>query len=564
MMNITLKTEMEFSLLALPLDLLGEISRFLTAVDVINVKFVCRLIKSKMERGGLASFIIADYDWAPKSTTWLNPIINSRLTELNITCRTKPHIPLGVACQLPSSMRRLSLNFEGSMGFFFEPLPTTPGVTKSLKESYKLMNMDSYFPNLAHLSLIDKALSWKLMDNEPPMHSSAAELSSFISHLPPSLSHLELAPFPSLNGVVSDLPRLISFHLHNTPQLHQIDLPSSLTALHITAGSFIPHIAFQELSCLKELVYNVTATLDPNLPDTLEILRFLAGYFVSPLPFPKGLTEVDFGQISNPEEISVLLPSTLQKLTMDTTIVFDLGKLPRSLKVLCTGSMASNRFRLGFSDNSLQLLPPGLESLVLVGRQRITHECWFYLPKTLRILKIPDHSVNSAFIKLIPHDISEIAIGLLLFSFKEGIALIEDTPLHMEIPKSLENSLLSKLVPKHVIFTLKRSECDLKDSSATLLPPDLTSLTILGSQVGITDEFVRFLPRKLAILRMPNQMNFTSRIISLLPKTLHTLELDGHGIPDDIILPPNITSTTFTSSASSVEQRRQIVNKAPK
>ena len=252
---------------------------------------------------------------------------------------------------------------------------------------------------------------------------------------------------------------------------------------------------------------------------------------------------------------------------MDTSALFKMEKLPRNLVSLHCGSVGSQRFRLGFSDSHLTTLPPGLTSLTLIGHQRITHQCWFYFPASLRILKLPDHSVHSAFIKLIPHTMVELEIGVLHFTFKEGLALIEEPPKHLEIPKTLAKFLLAKLLPKHLIFVYKRSECDLNDNSAAALPPNLTSLVVMGSKETITDHFVKLLPRSLRSLHMPNQMNFTSRIFSWLPQHLTSLSLDGTGLPIDSLqslLPPSLTSVNFSSSASQVQARRNNTNAAPK
>jgi hypothetical protein len=241
------------------------------------------------------------------------------------------------------------------------------------------------------------------------------------------------------------------------------------------------------------------------------------------------------------------LGSSLRTLCVETSNNFDLSKLPRSLTSLSTGSTSTQRFRLGYSNAELSGLPPSLVSLTLVGHHRITHDIWFLLPKTIKILRLPDLTVNAAFLKLIPHTMTELSVGILVFSFNAGLALIEDCPTHLEIPKSVEIAFVSKLVPKHVIFNLKRSECDVNDASASKLPQNLQSLTILGSQIGITDDFIKLLPRSLHTLRMPNQMTFTSRIVSYLPPSLHTLELDGHAL-EDISLPPSITHTNLRCS----------------
>lgn len=549
----------------LPLDLLGLLTSYLPAVDVLNLKFVCRVLRSKLERGGLASYRIENYDGAPKSATWLTPVVHSRLTELIITCSSKPHLEPGILSTLPSSLRCIRFNFENAMSFL-EPLPVDPGVTKSLQESYCMMKLDAYFPNLTDLSLVDHGLSWKLLENESPFLPTSGDLQSFVSHLPPSLLHLKLSPFPSLNGRICNLPYLLSFEMHCSPKTQHFELPPSLTSLRIIANTMAPKLDYGALPNLSHLAFEIPLPHTPTLPSKLLSLTFSQGAFLNAQAFPNELVELDLGQHGIVGDLFSRFPTTLSKLSIQSDLTQqDLAALPASLTSLRFGSATEALgFRLGLSDAALASLPSQLTSLTIEGRSRLTYACWFHLPKLLVRLCLPNLIATTSFIKLIPPQIAEVHIGILQFTFKEGMALVEETPACIEVPKTLEQILLSKLVPKHVLFSIcQRSECDLSDQSAKYLPRDLKALTIVGSQVGITDEFVRLLPPDLRSLRMPHQLTFTSRAIYLLPKSLTELELDGYGLPDDLTLPPWITSVTFTSSSRSYSKKFSI-KKAPR
>lgn len=568
MATVMLETTLSF----LPLDLLGFLTSFLPAVDVINLKFVCRVLRSKMERGGLGSYKIENYDGAPKSPTWLSPVIHSRLVELIVTCSSKPTLQAGIFSTLPSSLKRIGLDFECAMSFL-EPLPLAPGVTKSLQESYSMMKLDTYFPNLTHLSLVDHGLSWNLVETEPPFLPTSGDLQKFVCHLPPSLLHLKLEPFPSLNGKICNLPPLTSFDMHCSSKTHHFELPPSLTALGIIANMFVPELDYSTLLNLEHLSFHIPFMHSPPLPATLQSLKFVQGSFLNARVFPEGLVELDLGDHGTVGDLFSRLPPTVLKLALTSNLTHeDLASLPRSLTWLRCGcppaapglTSSSTGFRLGLSDDALSSLPRHLVRLTIEGRTRFTHACWMHLPSTLCFLSLPGTTVRTSFVKILPPNICEVHIGILQFTFKEAMALVEETPACIEVPKTLERILLSKIVPKRVIFCIcQRSECDLSDQSAKLLPRDLRALAVIGSQVGITDEFVRLLPPELRTLRMPHQLTFTSRVISLLPKSLTTLELDGYGLPDNIALPPHITSATFSSTSTSYS-RKLFTKKAPK
>lgn len=557
----------ETTLSFLPLDLLGFLTSFLPAADVINLKFVCRTLRSKLERGGLGCYKIENYDGAPRSPSWLSPVIHSRLSELIVTCTSKPTLQPGIFSTLPNSLKRIRLEFECAMSFL-EPLPMAPGVTKALQESYSMMKLDAYFPNLTSLSLVDHGLSWKLIETEPPFMPTSGELQNFVSHLPPSLLHLKLEPFPSLNGKICNLPPLTSFDMHCSTKTQHFELPPSLTSLGIIAGGYAPTLDYSTLLNLEHLSFYIPLPHSPPLPTTLHSLKFVQGSFLNARIFPEGLVELDLGEHGAIGDLFSRLPPTVLKLALSSNLMEeDLATLPRSLTWLrfgCPPSPTSPSFRLGLSDSALSSLPPQLTSLTIDGRSRFTHACWVQLPPTLTFLSLPGTTVRTSFVKILPPTIAEVHIGILQFTFKEAMALVEETPESIEVPKTLERILLSKIVPKRVIFIItQRSECDLSDQSAKLLPSDLRSLTVIGSQVGITDEFVRLLPPDLRTLRMPHQLTFTSRVISLLPKSLTTLELDGYGLPENIALPPHITSATFSSTSTSYS-RKLFSKKAPK
>lgn len=546
----------------LPLDLLGHLTSFLPAVDVINLKFVCRVLRSKLERGGLGTYRLETLNSpGPKSPTWLSPVFHSRLTELIIICPTiGPHLYPGVFSHLPNSLRCIRFEFENALSFL-EPLPAVPGVTKSLQESYSMMKLDGYFPNLTDLTLVDLGLSWKLVETEAPYKPTSGELQLFVSSLPPSLLHLNLAPFPSLNGQVCNLPPLQSLNMHCTPKTQHFDLPPSLTSLCITSsGASVPKLDYTLLPNLSHLSFAIPLPHTPTLPASLESLSFLQGSFLNPTEFPEGLLELNLGDQGLSPGLFSRFPSTLKRFSITCSLDQEhLSALPQGLASLRFGVHApTHRYRLGCTNASLSKLPPTLTSLTIEGLTRLTYAVWPFLPSSLTILSLPHSTLPTSFIKVLPPVIARVEIGILQFTFKEGVALIEETPACVKVPETLEQMILAKLVPKRVIFLiLMRSECDVSDHSAALLPRDLRSLTVRGSHVGITDEFVSLLPPYLRTLRMPHQSTFTSRVISLLPPSLTELELDGYGLPDDLSLPPRIAFTSTSAANSRKLQSRK-------
>lgn len=534
------------SLSSMPADLLSSINRFLSAVDTINLKFVCRNIRVTMERGGLTSFRIVKYESAPFSPTWLLPVINSRLTELIVSCRERPNLPAGIMASLPSSLRRIRLSFEGSMAFL-EPLPSIPGVTTSLQESFRMMNMGSYFPNLRELRLTDTALSWKLKENEQPFVPTASELESFIADLPRTLSDLKLHPYPTRGDFISNLPNLTSFKFQWLPHIRNFDLPPTLTNLTVDSSAFAPTLDYDALPNLVHLALNISIPHTPMLPSKIKSLKLGVNAFLSPSnPLPNGLHTLRIGSQVIVRDWVTQMPQTLTSLRIDSVLKADhLRQLPQNLKILHFGSAFSAR--LGLGDEDMKDIPPEITSLTIEGHTPLTHNVWANLPKKIKFLNLPALVASSAFLKLMPASISELRINILEFTFKEGIALMEDDPSHMTLPNTLAEALLSKLVPSGVIFVKNRASCDINDASAAMLPRSLRSLTVLGSHVGITDEFARRLPPSLRVLRMPNQLTFTSRVVSLIPRSVHSLELDGYGLPEDIALPATIAKIRFNN-----------------
>lgn len=261
--------------------------------------------------------------------------------------------------------------------------------------------------------LLALALHGRAFKADDEQIDNAAEAARFTSHLPKSLTELELACNKNIEAV------------------HLTHLPSSLTKLNLASNPNITNFAALPTSLVfLAIATPVTAELLPSLPQGLKTLVLLNGRQLdneSIAALPRTLNSLAIWHATQlNDEALPLLPQGLTSITLDAKGLSDAAAVYFSSPQLRTIRLLSCPLTDAFIDT---INVPYLTRLDVTGARDLTNQCVAKLPRSLRHLNMVTAT------RITPDCLPDLPQGLIHWTLMSSDGF-EETPKE-SFPKSL-------------------------------------------------------------------------------------------------------------------------------
>jgi hypothetical protein len=346
-----------------------------------------------------------------------------------------------------------------------------------------------------------------------------------LRELPPSITSLDIYYCP------------VDFDILATKHLKHMNVAVAEGTLVAQRGIFSERMPLNRLETLHLLLSRMVQThhlsrLTPSSLVELCLPNIDVTYGKMAVPLPPTLKKMTVFSIDQKSIRSLLSQSNVVYLTVVYGTKLHsahIGALPRSLTKLRLGYSACKTCSTGdtsrmspvssdetFSHSNVVALPPALIQLEMGTTFGIPCREFSALPGSLKILAPRFVQVSLADLSL------------------EGLTTLE-------LPNML-HKLVQEAAPPNLKVSAAPNRLFISDHDTENLPDSLTALVIAGHYNNLGDPFLASLPPGLTSLQMPDQLNFTPRILSFLPPTLTRLTIVAKGFKAACfqLLPPCI------------------------